>query len=328
MERLPNHIHQLVSDLEAGCNVETLLQAASPLARSDSSLLHLLVQFGYDFDSNSFTEPPCPAEVLRLVREEYGSPLLRSRFESPVKSQSDLHSNEELRKSFIRTVYENHIDQIATCSELGLEEIEEGWSLAPFWEKPETFSPHRSDKVSLAINELSPSTEATLHYNDCESDNDANRSTRGLRHLTSLVKDVVSMNRSTSYKEVAVKLIKKLIIAKGHDRIREEKNVRRRVYDAINVLIAAGVLEKHGKCVTLREDRDSMEFEETREQYEDKLASVRQKQAELQELLRKYVSIKHLLQRNCLNPTKSPRISFPFIIVSTNDNDCNSVLPT
>jgi hypothetical protein len=326
MERLPNHIQQLVSDLEAGCNVETSLRAASPLARSDSSLLHLLVQVGFDFDSNSFTEPPCPAEVLRLVREEYGSPLLMSSFESPVKSQSDQYSHDELRKSFIRTVYENHIDQIATCSELGLEEIEEGWSLAPFWEKPETFSPRRSDKVSLAINELSPSTEATLHCNDCESDNDA-RSTRGLRHLTSLVRDVVSTNRSTSYKEVAVKLIKKLIIAKGHDRIREEKNVRRRVYDAINVLIAAGVLEKHGKNVTLREDRDSVGFEETREQFEDKLASVRQKQAELQELLKKYVSIKHLLQRNSLNPAKTPRISFPFIIVSTNDNERNSVLP-
>jgi transcription factor Dp-1 len=38
------------------------------------------------------------------------------------------------------------------------------------------------------------------------------------------------------------------------DRIKEEKNVRRRVYDAINVLIAAGILRRDGKMVSWRKN--------------------------------------------------------------------------
>jgi hypothetical protein len=50
-----------------------------------------------------------------------------------------------------------------------------------------------------------------------------------------------------SYKDVADTLINSI---NYHISVKEEKNIRRRVYDALNVLISAGVIQKNGKIVT------------------------------------------------------------------------------
>lgn len=75
------------------------------------------------------------------------------------------------------------------------------------------------------------------------------------------VRELVFVKRSTSYKEVADELINDLINEgkmTGETKSvyyiiciilqsKEEKNVRRRVYDALNVLISAGIIKKTGK---------------------------------------------------------------------------------
>ena len=96
------------------------------------------------------------------------------------------------------------------------------------------------------------------------------RRERGLKKLSVRVRDMVFEKKSTTYKQVANELIKEFEIPMastekefGEDGSvgcsdeehgnKEEKNVRRRVYDALNVLIAAGVLKKHGKNVSKEE---------------------------------------------------------------------------
>lgn len=75
--------------------------------------------------------------------------------------------------------------------------------------------------------------------------------------------------KETSYKDVANKLIDELVIDGELDesgrkldkktsfekKTKEEKNVRRRVYDALNVLIASGVLKKNANKNVLYEDK-------------------------------------------------------------------------
>ena len=97
---------------------------------------------------------------------------------------------------------------------------------------------------------------------DDEDDEDVGQRTsdkrklnKGLKLLSVIVKDIVVEKQSTTYKEVADIILKdtikfenlnlnsKLEIAK------EEQNIKRRVYDALNVLISAGVLIKEGKMV-------------------------------------------------------------------------------
>ena len=64
------------------------------------------------------------------------------------------------------------------------------------------------------------------------------RNYRGLKILSNKVKEIVEHGNNLSYKDVADTLINSI----SEDiSIKEEKNIRRRVYDALNVLISANV---------------------------------------------------------------------------------------
>ena len=61
---------------------------------------------------------------------------------------------------------------------------------------------------------------------------------------------IVSQLSITKYKEVADQLVNKITMDEDiSDKRKDEHNVKRRVYDALNVLIAAGLLRKEGKEV-------------------------------------------------------------------------------
>jgi hypothetical protein len=70
-----------------------------------------------------------------------------------------------------------------------------------------------------------------------------------------LVKDIVVDKKATTYKEVADIILKDTIkfenlhLNSKVEVAKEEQNIKRRVYDALNVLISAGILVKEGKLV-------------------------------------------------------------------------------
>jgi hypothetical protein len=83
-------------------------------------------------------------------------------------------------------------------------------------------------------------------------------STRGLKYLSIKVRDMVIKCGATTYQNVATELISGLkeesimcginpFDLKWSDIDKDEKNIRWRVYDALNVLIAAGVLKKNDR---------------------------------------------------------------------------------
>lgn len=78
---------------------------------------------------------------------------------------------------------------------------------------------------------------------------------KGLKLLSVDVKDIVASRQSTTYKEVAEIILKDTIkyqrwsATSQKEIAREEQNIKRRVYDALNVLISAGILVKEGKKV-------------------------------------------------------------------------------
>ena len=79
------------------------------------------------------------------------------------------------------------------------------------------------------------------------TDESTPRHCRGLKSLTSKVKHIIYSKGFFSYKEVSDELVRELEITEGLDRTKEEKNILRRVYDALNVLIASEVVVKKGK---------------------------------------------------------------------------------
>jgi hypothetical protein len=100
---------------------------------------------------------------------------------------------------------------------------------------------------------------------DGDDDNDPNdrsskkKFNKGLKLLSVIVRDIVVEKQSTTYKEVADIILRDTIKFENlniHSQLeiaKEEQNIKRRVYDALNVLISAGILIKEGKKVRKNE---------------------------------------------------------------------------
>ena len=107
-----------------------------------------------------------------------------------------------------------------------------------------------------------PASPHSLTSENFESDEELSskyKNNKGLKLLSVSVRDIVIEKQSTTYKEVADSILKEMMKMerfKGGlktDLAREEQNIKRRVYDALNVLISAGILIKEGKKVRKNE---------------------------------------------------------------------------
>ncbi|GMH32469.1 hypothetical protein BSKO_00303 [Bryopsis sp. KO-2023] len=140
---------------------------------------------------------------------------------------------------------------------------------------------------------------------------------KGLRHFSSKVCEKVETKGRTTYNEVADELVLEM-----RHRESDEKNIRRRVYDALNVLMALGIITKEKKQFYWKGLPEapaskvaSLEKEKARLS-----AKIAQKQAYLQELVKQYESQRDLIERNKERPldfnrNQSDAIQLPFFLV-------------
>ncbi|KAM9584862.1 transcription factor Dp-1 isoform 2-T2 [Trichechus inunguis] len=115
----------------------------------------------------------------------------------------------------------------------------------------------------------------------------------------------------------------------------DQKNIRRRVYDALNVLMAMNIISKEKKEIkwiglptNSAQECQNLEVERQR-----RLERIKQKQSQLQELILQQIAFKNLVQRNRQAEQQANRpppsnsvIHLPFIIVNTSKKtviDCS-----
>ena len=76
------------------------------------------------------------------------------------------------------------------------------------------------------------------------------KNTRGLKNLSIKVREFVIKHKETTYKEIADQLLKEMKRTKHSiENTKEEQNIKRRIYDALNVLVATEIFKKKGKTV-------------------------------------------------------------------------------
>ena len=153
---------------------------------------------------------------------------------------------------------------------------------------------------------------------------------KGLRHFSMKVCEKVESKGTTTYNEVADELVAKFSKPDDPkfcaDQAYDEKNIRRRVYDALNVLMAMDIISKEKKEITWKGlpatakegDLESLRAEKARAQ-----ASIEKKNAYLLELVEQYKSYQALLQRNAARAAVGvvpSGIQLPFILVQTKPN--------
>lgn len=79
------------------------------------------------------------------------------------------------------------------------------------------------------------------------------REVGGLKDLSLEIKEILSVKKSASYKDLASILLSKHHQNRGQvhesseQKARNNLNLRRRVYDALNVLVAVGILKRDNK---------------------------------------------------------------------------------
>ncbi|RLN47394.1 hypothetical protein BBJ29_001952 [Phytophthora kernoviae] len=155
---------------------------------------------------------------------------------------------------------------------------------------------------------------------------------KGLRHFSMKVCQKVEEKHVTSYNEVADELVREFVTMRPNDAVYDEKNIRRRVYDALNVLMAMDIISKERKEIrwkglpsNLQHDTEMLLAERN-----ERMKSVEQKKQHLQDLLVQQVAMKNLLKRNAErkrleseNPVSAiaardeGRVFLPFIAVNT-----------
>ena len=122
--------------------------------------------------------------------------------------------------------------------------------------------------------------------------------TRTLKILSFEVRNFLIGKKMTSYQEIAD------FIA-GNGVVENEKNVRRRVYDVINVLTAAGIFQKRGKAVCILDAN------------EGKNIDINKKRNKLRKLVRTYDNYIKLISRNQTHPNYREAIRLPFDIIAS-----------
>jgi len=152
---------------------------------------------------------------------------------------------------------------------------------------------------------------------------------KGLRHFSMKVCEKVEQKARTTYNEVADELVAEFAVAATEmvsavDQAYDEKNIRRRVYDALNVLMAMDIITKEKKSILWRGLPTNTEQEGARLQMDlnSRTERMDRKRQHLQDLVSQQVSFKQLIARNRTPAGASAappecRIALPFIVVNT-----------
>lgn len=132
---------------------------------------------------------------------------------------------------------------------------------------------------------------------------------------------------TTTYNEVADELVAEETQAHaGADPASyDQKNIRRRVYDALNVLMAMNIISKEKKEIRWHglPTNNVQECDDLEKENELARERIETKQQQLRELILQHVAFKSLVARNQENeerglvPNSNSAIQLPFIIVNT-----------
>ena len=138
------------------------------------------------------------------------------------------------------------------------------------------------------------------------ADDASDRALKGLKELSRKVKELVWKKEYLTYREVATQLIVEaqpyLDSLTSGDRNKEEQNIKRRVYDALNVLIASDILRKQGKRVSANGGEKAAVVQELRRKIKGVQSRICEKEAQREESAVLEEHIRRLRERNAGNP--------------------------
>lgn len=175
-------------------------------------------------------------------------------------------------------------------------------------------------------------------FSESKRNKKGDKNGKGLRHFSMKVCEKVQRKGTTSYNEVADELVSEFTNSSSHlasDSAYDQKNIRRRVYDALNVLMAMNIISKEKKEIKWigLPTNSAQECQNLEIEKQQRIERIKQKRSQLQELLLQQIAFKNLVQRNQQNeqqdqgpPALNSTIRLPFLIINTSKRtviDCS-----
>lgn len=187
----------------------------------------------------------------------------------------------------------------------------------------------------------------------CKGGGGGEKGSKGLRHFSMKVCEKVQRKGTTSYNEVADELVAEFATPEAAsgvaaprvgagggaaaDQAYDQKNIRRRVYDALNVLMAMNIISKEKKEIRWLglPTNSAQECQRLEKEKQRRLEQIAAKRQQLYDLLLQQIAYKNLVERNRAlersrqgGPPVQPAatIPLPFIIINTNKQtviDCS-----
>ena len=282
---LPLHITQLIDEL-AYEDTEPALLKRRPLLQCDISLRKAFTSLGFTTETGTFKREISAKEAIEAIKEacEEGA-RERAREEGEIAVDLSVSPGFEISwgKPCSTPLFpKTDGDSLPSFTPL-LEHSD--YPLSGLW------SPSPSPLPKPSISSFSPylrtPTTKPSSLSSLSPDGPLLRSNRGLKTLSGKVYYLLRHIGLRTYKEVADQLLAENVWSV--DRALEEKNVRRRVYDAINVLVAADMLKKVGKMVKIAH------ISPVKNALDLRIAA---KTATLTKLIEQYHGLKAVLSRN------------------------------
>ncbi|KAI7685833.1 Transcription factor Dp-1, partial [Sarcoptes scabiei] len=178
----------------------------------------------------------------------------------------------------------------------------------------------------------SPSSEMSNQHPFSKRKKQDSKTGKGLRHFAMKVCEKVRNKGTTTYNEVADELVaefsadpmvnrQSLLSNNNSEEPFDQKNIRRRVYDALNVLMAIKIISKEKKEIKwiglpTNAIQECSEIEKERSKRTERIQN---KKSQLRELMIQQIALKNLIDRNqqADNPDPNSIIKLPFVIVNT-----------
>ncbi|KAI3378154.1 hypothetical protein SNEBB_009135 [Seison nebaliae] len=181
------------------------------------------------------------------------------------------------------------------------------------------FSQHTSSSASFRDEEM-------FDDNRMGGGSSRDKGNRGLRHFAMKVMEKVRNKNVTTYNEVADELVMDSIDPLRSDSPTHIKNIRRRVYDSLNVLMAMHIIIKHKKQIKWNglPLNNATELKQLQSEKNRVLKRIREKRRQIREQMVQLVSLNSLIDKNRERidyngawPSKRSIISLPFIALTT-----------
>lgn len=295
---LPAHILKLVHNICSSDSPSRVLIAQSPFLTRDVALLQVIGRLGVDWDKGSFQSELDKEAVVSMLLEEYSVPVntfdVDSYLVSAMPGIED--SAGDLRLQMVSSFHASKLDRLTSARALGLELFEE--------------SPLNSTVVPPSLHCKIQGSHLTALDN--KADDDSTRS-NGLKRLSYQIKALMEQIRPRPYQEIADEILAGVpLITRNKER--EERNVRRRVYDALNVMIASGVIKKNNKYIFwTHQVEDELSRLEHRIKRTQKRIRMKEKQKE--RLSTQVTAFQHLVKLNRENDARTPFMRSPYYLL-------------